>query len=155
MASTDYVPVAYPRRWMPEDITLKTWEEIEPWYRGLLDRPVESPEELENWLYDVGELNGAVGQEGVERYIAMTCQTDDPVREARIWNLYATSSRSSSRCRTRSAKNTLDSSIARTCRGDVIMPSTASLPARSTEATSPARPSSLSWSSSIRRRSVR
>jgi len=82
MASTDYVPVAYPRRWMPEDITLKTWEEIEPWYRGLLDRPVESPEELENWLYDVGELNAAVGQEGVERYIAMTCQTDDPEREA-------------------------------------------------------------------------
>ncbi len=29
-----------------------------------------------------GELNAAVGQEGVERYIAMTCQTDDPEREA-------------------------------------------------------------------------
>ena len=82
MASTDYSPVAFPRRWIPEDISLKTWEEIEPWYRGLLDRPVTSPEELENWLYDVGELNAVVGQEGVERYIAMTCQTDDPEREA-------------------------------------------------------------------------
>ena len=29
-----------------------------------------------------GELNAAVGEEGVERYIAMTCQTDDPEREA-------------------------------------------------------------------------
>ena len=33
-------------------------------------------------LFDVGELNAAVGQEGVRRYIAMTCQTDDPEREA-------------------------------------------------------------------------
>ncbi len=31
---------------------------------------------------DLGELNGAVSQEGVRRYIAMTCQTDDPDREA-------------------------------------------------------------------------
>ena len=82
MESTEYVPIAYPRRWMPEDVTLKNWEDIEPWYRGLLDRLIASPEELENWLYDVGEVNGAVGQEGVERYIAMTCQTDDPDREA-------------------------------------------------------------------------
>jgi oligoendopeptidase F len=82
MATTDYIPVSYPRRWIPEEIELKTWEEIEPWYRGLLDRPIESPEELEHWLFDVGELNAAVGQEGVERYIAMTCQTDDPEREA-------------------------------------------------------------------------
>ncbi len=29
-----------------------------------------------------GELNAAVGEEGVERYVAMTCQTDDPEREA-------------------------------------------------------------------------
>ena len=29
-----------------------------------------------------GELNAAVGEEGVKRYIAMTCQTDDPEREA-------------------------------------------------------------------------
>ena len=29
-----------------------------------------------------GELNAAVGEEGVKRYVAMTCQTDDPEREA-------------------------------------------------------------------------
>src|SRR4029077_9286631 len=36
----------------------------------------------ERWVIAAGELNAAVGQEGVERYIAMTCQTDDPEREA-------------------------------------------------------------------------
>jgi oligoendopeptidase F len=81
-ATTAYVPETFPRRWLPADTELKTWEQIEPWYRRLLDRPVHSPAELEQWLFDAGELNAAVGQEGVKRYIAMTCQTDDPAREA-------------------------------------------------------------------------
>ena len=41
------------------------------------DRP-----DLERWVVAAGELNAAVGEEGVERYVAMTCQTDDPEREA-------------------------------------------------------------------------
>ncbi|HEX8202927.1 MAG TPA: M3 family metallopeptidase [Isosphaeraceae bacterium] len=82
MTATAYVPATFPRRWLPADVELTTWERIEPWYRRLLDRPIGSPEELEAWLLDVGELGGAVGQEGVKRYIAMTCQTDDPEREA-------------------------------------------------------------------------
>src|SRR5947208_1574022 len=82
MTATAYVPVSYPHRWVPEDVEFKTWEQIEPWYQRLLERAIDSPEALEDWLFDAGELNGAVGQEGVERYIAMTCQTDDPEREA-------------------------------------------------------------------------
>ena len=81
-ATAAYVPETFPRRWLPEGTGLTTWERIEPWYRKLLDRPVGSPGELEAWLTDAGELNAAVGQEGVKRYIAMTCQTDDPAREA-------------------------------------------------------------------------
>jgi oligoendopeptidase F len=80
--ATEYVPETFARRWLPADVPLKTWEQIEPWYRQVLDRPIDSPQELEDWLAAVGELNAAVGQEGVERYIAMTCQTDDPQREA-------------------------------------------------------------------------
>jgi oligoendopeptidase F len=81
MTATTYVPETYPHAWLPKDVALTTWEQIEPWYRQLLERPIGSAAELEAWLRDLGELNGAVGQEGVERYIAMTCQTDDPARE--------------------------------------------------------------------------
>ncbi len=80
--STTYSPETYPRRWLPEGAGLSTWDEIEPWYRRLLDRPIASAEELERWLLDADELNAAVAQVGDERYIAMTCQTDDPAREA-------------------------------------------------------------------------
>jgi oligoendopeptidase F len=82
MTVLPYVPETFTRRWLPSELELKTWDQIEPWYRQLLDRPIDSPHALEEWLFDVGELNAAVSQEGAERYIAMTCQTDDPEREA-------------------------------------------------------------------------
>jgi oligoendopeptidase F len=81
-ATAPYEPETFPRRWVPEDATFTTWEAIEPWYRRLLERPIGAAAELEAWLLDAGELNAAVSQEGVERYIAMTCQTDDEARKA-------------------------------------------------------------------------
>ena len=82
MSTAQYVPEKFPNRWLPEKIELKTWEQIEPWYRKLLELPLTSARGLEHWLVAAGELGAAVGQEGVERYVAMTCQTDDPEREA-------------------------------------------------------------------------
>jgi oligoendopeptidase F len=81
MSDATYAPEQFPHLWLPEVVDLEQWEVIEPWYRKLLDRPIGSAQELETWLRDVGELNAAVGQEGVKRYVAMTCQTDDPARE--------------------------------------------------------------------------
>ena len=79
---TGYVPEIYPHHWLPEGLELKNWEQIEPWYHRLMEQPIDSAVDLERWILSAGELNAAVGQEGVERYIAMTCQTDDPEREA-------------------------------------------------------------------------
>jgi len=81
--SVAYIPETFPCRWLPAEATFQTWDEIAPWYRSLLGREIGSPQDLESWLNDLGEINGAVSQEGVERYVAMTCQTDDPEREAR------------------------------------------------------------------------
>jgi oligoendopeptidase F len=77
-----YVPESYPHQWLPESIELKSWDQIEPWYQELMAKPVETAGELERWLIDAGELNAVVDEEGVKRYIAMTCQTDDAEREA-------------------------------------------------------------------------
>jgi oligoendopeptidase F len=79
---TAYVPETYPHQWLPEGLELKDWEQIEPWYHRLMEQPVDTAEDLERWVLAAGELNAAVGQEGVQRYIAMTCQTDDPERES-------------------------------------------------------------------------
>jgi oligoendopeptidase F len=77
-----YVPESYPRTWLPEAIELTNWAQIEPWYEKLMAKPVATAGALERWLIEAGELNAAVGEEGVKRYIAMTCQTDDPQHEA-------------------------------------------------------------------------
>ena len=77
-----YVPETFPHQWLPEKLELKSWEQIEPWYQKLMDQPIETAGDLERWVIAAGELNSAVGEEGVARYVAMTCQTDDPAREA-------------------------------------------------------------------------
>jgi oligoendopeptidase F len=82
MTTTTYIPQVFPKTWLPADATFKTWEEIEPWYTKLIERPINSTVDLERWLADSDELNGAVSQEGERRHIDMTCQTDDPAREA-------------------------------------------------------------------------
>jgi oligoendopeptidase F len=77
-----YVPETFPHQWLPENLELKTWEQIDPWYQKLMGQPIHTASDLERWVVAAGELNAAVGEEGVKRYIAMTCQTDDPEREA-------------------------------------------------------------------------
>ena len=82
MTATTYTPAPFPRRWVAADAKFATWDQIEPWYRRLIDRPIGSTAELEKWLVDCDEVNAAVSEEGERRHIAMTCQTNDPVREA-------------------------------------------------------------------------
>ncbi len=80
--ATRYEPERFPHQWLPAEIDFATWDKIEPYYDRLINRMISSAGDLESWLTDLGELNGAVSQEGTRRYIAMTCQTDDPAREA-------------------------------------------------------------------------
>jgi oligoendopeptidase F len=77
-----YTPETYPHDWLPESVELKSWEQIEPWYQKVMAQSVDTAGDLERWVVAAGELNAAVGEEGVKRYIAMTCQTDDREREA-------------------------------------------------------------------------
>jgi oligoendopeptidase F len=77
-----YVPETFPHKWLPADLSLTTWEAIEPWYQKLMNEPIDDAAGLERFVFAAGELNAAVGEEGVKRYVAMTCQTDDPERES-------------------------------------------------------------------------
>ncbi len=72
---------AYPRRFVPAEAMMGDWAQIEPLFTQLQERPINSVEDLEQWLLDCSELSAAIGEERSKRYIAMTTQTDDPVRE--------------------------------------------------------------------------
>jgi oligoendopeptidase F len=71
----------YPRKFVPENLDLSDWQAIEPHYRQLVDRKINSTQELEKWLLDISELNAVVWEESARRYIAMTCATDNEAIE--------------------------------------------------------------------------
>ena len=75
--------VEFPRQYVAANADLGVWETVEECYRELLERPIESREQLENWLYDASELESCVDEERVRRYTASTCHTDDPEIERR------------------------------------------------------------------------
>lgn len=63
------------RTYIPATLDIK-WEILEPIYKELLDRPINSVEELEKWLHDKSELEAALEEDFAWRYIRMTCDTN-------------------------------------------------------------------------------
>jgi oligoendopeptidase F len=62
------------RTYIPADLDMK-WEALEPLFKELCDRPINSAEELEHWLKDRSELEAAIEEDFAWRYIRMTCDT--------------------------------------------------------------------------------
>lgn len=68
---------------VPADLDATSWETIEPYFKRLQDRPVDSLAELERWLLDRSELEAACRESRANLYISMTCDTDNkPVQQA-------------------------------------------------------------------------
>src|SRR5689334_5014681 len=72
----------FPRKYVPANLTLNEFADVEPLYRELLDRNIASPAELEKWLSDASELYAVVDEVGNRRYIDKSCHTDDAAIEA-------------------------------------------------------------------------
>jgi oligoendopeptidase F len=77
------LPPYRPRRLVPEHIDLGDWSKIAPLFDQLEARAPQcaTPQGLEQWLTDGGELSAALDEEATRRYIAMTCHTDSPAAE--------------------------------------------------------------------------
>jgi oligoendopeptidase F len=71
------------RRFLPENFVVETWEGLEPYFKNLLDRPINSREDLEQWLKDMSELEAVVNEDAAWRQIRMTCDTESkPLEQA-------------------------------------------------------------------------
>lgn len=69
---------------VPQDLDAADWASLEPLYRSLLERPVESKAELERWLLDRSELDAAVREAQAVLYIPTTRFTED-AEASRLW----------------------------------------------------------------------
>jgi oligoendopeptidase F len=65
------------RQFVPTQLDVADFSQIEPLYRALLDRNIDSTGELEKWLKDFSELTSAIDEHGSRRYIEKSCHTDD------------------------------------------------------------------------------
>jgi len=64
-----------PRKFLPENFTVTTWDALQPYYEALKERPINNAGELEQWLRDVSELEAVVSEDACWRQIRMTCDT--------------------------------------------------------------------------------
>lgn len=71
----------YPRRFVPAGADMGDWARIEPLFDRLDAAPIDTREQLEQWLLDISELSACLAEERTRRYVAMTCQTDDAEKE--------------------------------------------------------------------------
>ena len=79
------LPAAKARNFVPAKVDWNDWNQISPLYDQLEARAAACQMhfrcDLESWLLDWSELGAALDQDSSERYIAMTCHTDNPDAE--------------------------------------------------------------------------
>src|SRR5829696_3233229 len=70
-----------PRKYLPSDFKITDWAGLEPYFKELLERPVQSQDQLEQWLMDVSETEAVIGEDAAWRQIRMTCDTENKALE--------------------------------------------------------------------------
>ncbi|MEN9696866.1 MAG: hypothetical protein RLZ56_287 [Bacteroidota bacterium] len=71
-----------PHQYLPAAFVLTDWASLEPFFKELSERPLESKEALEKWLLDLSELEAFISEDACWRQIKMTCDTTDKTLEA-------------------------------------------------------------------------
>lgn len=65
------------RQFLPENFVVKDWETLEPYFKELNERSVDSAEALSQWLKDMSELEAVISEDACWRQIKMTCDTEN------------------------------------------------------------------------------
>ncbi|GAC1589719.1 MAG: M3 family oligoendopeptidase [Chitinophagaceae bacterium] len=74
-ASADIQSV--PRKFLPENFNVTGWDVLEPYFQQLVDRPLQSKADLEQWLKDSSEIEAVLSEDACWRQIKMTCDTEN------------------------------------------------------------------------------
>ena len=65
------------RSYLPADFVVKDWASLEPYFKDLAERSIQSVKDLEKWLKDSSELEAVVSEDASWRQIKMTCDTEN------------------------------------------------------------------------------
>ncbi len=70
-----------PRHFVPDNFEVTNWQNLEPFFKELLNRNIDTQQRLEQWLKDQSELEAMVNEDACWRQIKMTCDTENKVLE--------------------------------------------------------------------------
>lgn len=63
------------RSFLPQNFKITNWEGLEPYLKNLLDRKIDSKQDLELWLQHSSEMEAVISEDACWRQIKMTCDT--------------------------------------------------------------------------------
>jgi len=69
------------RNYVPVDFTVTDWHRLEPFFKELTERAINSREDLEKWMKDMSEVEAVVSEDACWRQIRMTCDTNEKAFE--------------------------------------------------------------------------
>jgi oligoendopeptidase F len=76
------LPHEFPRSFVPQDLEPSDWDALSPLFDVLEGRELETLEQAEAWLHDSSELGSVLAEVAAQRYISMTCDTENKDHEA-------------------------------------------------------------------------
>lgn len=69
------LPKEFARSFVPADLSVKSFTDVEPLFNQLLEREINSADELEQWLKDGSELSNVIDEHGSAIYVKSTVDT--------------------------------------------------------------------------------
>ena len=69
------------RHFIPTNFEVTNWPTLEPYFKNLLERNIDTIEAMEQWLKDQSELEAVVSEDACWRQIKMTCDTENKALE--------------------------------------------------------------------------
>src|SRR5204862_3479512 len=66
-----------PRHFIPKNFVVENWESLEPYFKDLGERQINSVADLEQWLKDASEIEAVLSEDACWRQIKMTCDTEN------------------------------------------------------------------------------
>jgi oligoendopeptidase F len=73
------------RHYLPESFSVKSWQEIEPFFTELLAREISTKNQFTEWLRNRSELDAALQEDLGWRYIRQTCDTNNEQKKASLY----------------------------------------------------------------------
>ena len=70
-----------PRYFLPNNFAITNWKDLEPYFKNLEERIINSLVDLEQWLKDASEVEAVISEDACWRQIKMTCDTENKALE--------------------------------------------------------------------------